>query len=90
MAVLSDERWKGKQSEPRIRVDYVYVCRGFKGSLDGLMRVFEIGQLVLDTSLSDWRRTNLKEACEQAKLPCCDMNENGSFRIHLPLLDSKR
>ena len=83
VAVIRDEQWKNKQSTPLIPVDYVYVCRGFKGSLQQLLHVFQIRQVVLDTSLSDWRRERLRQECEELHIPCREVSEKASFKIHL-------
>lgn len=83
IAVVKNEAWKNKQCNPPIRADYVYVCRGFKGSLQNLLHVFQVGQLVLDSSLSDWRQERLRQESEELHIPCSKVSEKGSFKIHL-------
>lgn len=58
-----------------MHVDYAYICRGFYGSVADLKRLFQIKQVVLDTSLEDSYREKLKRECEIYGLNYIDMSE---------------
>lgn len=66
-----------------LHVDYAYICRGFYGSVADLKRLFQIKQVVLDTSLEDSYQEKLKRECEFYGLNYIDMSEKGSYAILL-------
>lgn len=59
IAVLDDARWRTCESLSRLPLEYAYICRGFKGSLSQLDKLFVIRQVILDSSLSDAFREKL-------------------------------
>ena len=83
IGVLKDGRWRKKEMLPRIGVDFLYVCRGFKGSLDDLLRVFDCGGVVLDGSLGQFYRESLLRDCKERQIHCSELPANASFKIPL-------
>lgn len=83
ICVVSDDRWLDKTSGQLLDVDYMYVCKGFKGKIAALQRIFRIRKVILDTSLGDYRLHLLKKECESLGLDYVDMSPKGSFRILL-------
>lgn len=74
---------ENRQTAYPLSVDYVYICRGFKGSLKDVIPLFHIGRVVLDVSLSEAYREKLKQECETAGLDYIDISEKGSYAILL-------
>lgn len=81
VAVLKDSCWRKKQAGERLRLDYAYICRGFRGNMAGLLRVFEIRQVVFDGSLSPSYRDYLRAECVQNQIPFTELPSEGSYRI---------
>lgn len=81
VGLMKSSRWKGKQAASRLPLDYAYICRGFKGNITSLSRVFELKHVVLDLSLSDAYRLSLKEECKKLGIPCVEISSKGSWGI---------
>ena len=81
--MLSDGRWEGMAGKKRADVDYLYICRGYRGSLSDIGRLFRPRHVVLDASLwdSDWRRYATE--CKALGWDIYDMKEEGALRIPL-------
>ena len=83
IGVMNDDRWCDKQANRPLSLDYVYVTRGFKGSVAMLETMFRIKQIVLDTSLSEAYKSKLKLQCEERNISCIEMPENGTYVVPL-------
>lgn len=81
IAVLKDSTWRKKQSDKKLIVDYAYICRGFRGNVKGLSRVFKIRQVVFDASLNPSFRESLKAECMQSQIPFTELSAEGSYQI---------
>ena len=81
VAVLKDSTWRKKQAAEKLAVDYAYICRGFRGNVEGLSRVFEIRQVVFDGSLNPSYRKSLKAECMRYQIPFAELPAEGSYRI---------
>lgn len=81
IAVLKDAVWKDKESSIRLKVDYAYICRGFRGNVEDLLRVFEIRQVVFDASLNPVYRSYLSEECRRLQIPFTGTSLEGSYQI---------
>ncbi len=87
IGVLTDSRWRRKEASPRIKLDYLYLCRGFKGNVSSLLRVFECKQVILDKSLGPYYQKNIQKDCEAQGIHCLKVSLNGSFRVPLSKTD---
>lgn len=83
ICVLADNRWRNKSVDCLLDIDYMYLCKGFKGKLAPLQKIFRIRKIVLDTSLGEYRLSLLKEECRSLGLDYIDMSPKGSYRILL-------
>ena len=68
IAVLNDARWRTYEASSRFPLEYAYICRGFKGSLSQLDKLFAIRQVILDSSLNDAFREKLIRECQLLKI----------------------
>ena len=75
--VLSDDRWNACVPGSPLRIDYLYVCRGFYGKLSSLQTVFRPGTVVLDASLSKRQNERLADECRRLKWTFYDMRLSG-------------
>ena len=83
IGLMKSDRWCNKESDYRLPLDYLYICRGFKGSMETLAGLFEIRFVVLDSSLSDYYREKLVRECQLLKISYTDLSVNGSCLILL-------
>lgn len=85
VCMVTDNRWKQQRTGDGAvcRVDYLYICKGYTGQLAALTRLFLPGCIILDSSLSDYRRNRLKEECQQNHLHFISLSDEGSVRFLL-------
>ena len=84
VCMVTDNRWKQQRTDGAVcRVDYLYICKGYTGQLAALTRLFLPGCIILDSSLSDYRRNRLKEECQQNHLHFISLSDEGSVRFLL-------
>lgn len=83
IAVLDDARWRTCESSLRLPLEYAYICRGFKGGLSQLDKLFVIRQVILDSSLSDAFREKLIRECQLLKISYTDLSVHGSYSVVL-------
>lgn len=83
ICILTDNRWQNKSTSGLLNIDYMYLCKGFRGKIAPLQKIFRIRKIILDTSLSDYRSTRLKEECRSLGLDYIDISPKGSYRILL-------
>lgn len=83
VGLMKSSRWKGKQASGRLPLDYAYICRGFRGDVTSLSKIFLLRNVVLDTSLSDSYRLFLREECRKLGIPCIEISSKGSWGIVL-------
>ena len=85
VCMVTDNRWKQQRTDDVAvcRVDYLYICKGYTGQLAALTRLFLPGCVILDSSLSDYRRNRLKEECQQNHLHFISLSDEGSVRFLL-------
>ena len=79
IALANDARWKNKSSKERLSLDYVYICKGFSGTMEGLNDLFQINYVIFDASLNDAYRERLERECRSLGLAYCDITEKGSY-----------
>lgn len=85
VCMVTDNRWKQQRTDDGAvcRVDYLYICKGYTGKLAALTRLFLPGCVILDSSLSSYRRNRLKEECQQNHLHFISLSDEGSVRFLL-------
>lgn len=83
VCMLADDRWRNKQGDRLLDIDYMYLCRGYRGGIAPLQKIFRIQKIVLDTSLGSYKLSLLREECQRLGLDYIDMSQKGSFRILL-------
>ena len=79
--MLDSDKWSYRISEKRLNVDYVVICKGFKGHLNDVESLFETQNWVLHSSLTDfWRRRYIGELGEM-KITPFDMKKSGMLDV---------
>ena len=83
ICLLSDNRWRNKNSSCPLSVDYLYVSKGYQGGIEELTSLFSMGMVVLDTSLSDYYQNKIANDCVRLGIPYLLLSQKGSYRILL-------
>lgn len=83
ICLLSDNRWRNKNSSRPLSVDYLYVSKGYQGGIEELTSLFSIGMVVLDASLSDYYQNKIANDCVRLGIPYLLLSQKGSYRILL-------
>lgn len=83
ICMIHDNTWKNKCSSTPLKVDYLYLCKGYHGKLLWLMPLFNIHQVVIDSSLSEFRKERFKRECTLLGLPFISLSEKGAYQISL-------
>lgn len=63
------------------RLDYLYLCRGFRGDVRRLLKDTDPGLVVLDGSLSDYERQKYVTLCLEKKWKYHDMRLKGALKV---------
>lgn len=79
VCLVNDNRWKGMRSETPFPVDYLYLCKGYTGRIEPLVSLFAVRQIILDSSLSDYRQEALLEECRCLGIPSVSLSEQTSY-----------
>lgn len=83
VCLLTDSRWRNKTADRPLLIDYLYVCKGYRGRLEDLKTLFIIKKVILDSSLNTARLTELKDECRLLGLDFISISEKGSLYIDL-------
>ncbi|MGL5980362.1 MAG: ComEC/Rec2 family competence protein [Phocaeicola sp.] len=81
ICVVNDRYWSNKLAAEPLTVDYLYVCKGFSGDISSFNRLFDIGVVVLDGSLSRYHVDRFVSLCDSLQLPCVDLASTGSYKV---------
>ena len=81
---LRDHRWRGLETDsPPLPVDYLYVCRGYKGNIAELAALFSIKAVVFEPSYSKYYRELIIRDCIQLGIPYWEPDVRGGLRVLL-------
>ena len=81
--VLADNRWEGVRGRQCAKLCFLYVCRGFRGSLSELSSLFHPRCVVLDGSLWQSDRERYVEECRALGWKYYDMEDKGALKVAL-------
>ena len=82
ICLLYDDRWGNKISGVPVFID-LYVSHGYKGDMQELVSLFEVGTVVIDASLSEYYRERIISDCVRLGIPYLPLSEKGSVHILL-------
>lgn len=80
---LHDNRWEKLTASKRLPLDYLYVSKGFTGELRPMLNLFSINCIVLDTSLSKYRREQYLKECKELEIKCINLEKSRYLEIKL-------
>ena len=82
IGIINDNRWRYQKAKHKFRTDYLYVCHGYKGKIEELLAMFDTKKIILDSSLSQWRKDYYKVSCDSLSIPFVSI-EKGCYRIFI-------
>ena len=83
ICLLCDNRWRNRVADIPISIDYLYVSQGYKGGIKELASLFEVGTVVIDSSVSDYYQERIINDCIRLGISYLSLSEKGSVRISL-------
>lgn len=83
ICMVSDNRWQNKTTSQPLSMDYLYLCKGYDGQLDTLIRLFAPRCIILDSSLPDYRQKTFSDECRRLGIRFLSLSEKGSVRFLL-------
>ena len=81
LLMLHDDTWNKRTSATRFKLDYLYLCRGYKGRLDDLSMMFKPKCVILDASLGDYYSKIYRGECVKLGWKCYAIREKGALKI---------
>ncbi len=78
---MDSDQWSGYKSATPLKIDYLYITKGYNRLLSELLSVFTIHTVILDTSLPEHRRKRLKEECGELGIQFHCLQEKGYLEI---------
>lgn len=82
IGIINDNRWRYQKAKHKLQTDYLYICRGYKGNIEELLAMFDTKKIILDSSLSQWRKDHYKTSCDSLNIPFVSIEE-GSYKIFI-------
>lgn len=86
IGVMKSPHWKDVRLTGKTKLatlDYVYISRGFSGSITGLSGLFDIKNVIIDETVNERYREFLKGECEKLNIKYTEKSSQASFRILL-------
>lgn len=83
ICMINDDTWRNKTSDKPLYIDYLYICKGYKGKLVWLMPLFNAQKVVIDSSVSDYHREAYKKECRLLGMEFVSLSEKGAYQIAL-------
>lgn len=83
VCVVNDNQSRNKTSSQPLFIDYLYLCRGYGGGVEGLAGLFTVDTVILDVSLPDYRKEALISECRRLGIKILSLSDEGSLRFLL-------
>ena len=83
VCLLNNDYWQNKTTASVFPIDYLYICKGYKGSLMHLLSLFDVQCVILDSSLSEYYRGKLMDECVAGNIKYIDLSAQGNLEVSL-------
>lgn len=83
IGIINDNRWRNKTSSQPLFIDYLYIGKGYKGRLEELKSLFSFRKVILDASVSEYKKATFKEECQPWGVELISLSDEGSVRFLL-------
>ena len=81
ICLVNDDRWRRKSSSQKLPIDYLYISSGYRGTLEELVSLFDVQEVIVDASLSDFYRQRLEQECLEKRIPLHRLASEGIIEI---------
>jgi competence protein ComEC len=68
---------------PQQSVDILILSKNPKVYMTSLLKRFSVGQIVIDSSVPQWKAKRWEQDCDSLKIPCYNVGEKGAFVMNL-------
>lgn len=79
VCMINDNRWANKITVSPLHLDYLYLCRGYKGTVSQLTPLFSFSSVVLDTSLPEYQKSSFSDECKRLHIDCHSLSAEGAI-----------
>lgn len=79
LKLLSDKSWMDDKNG--FPVDILFLCKGFKGSMESLCALYPANYVVMDAGLHFMTRRRVERECAQLGVVCVDVAETGAVEF---------
>lgn len=83
ICMVTNHRWRNKTAVSPLSIHYLYLCKGYDGHLRELTKLFHPSYIILDASLSEYRKRLFEDECRQLGFHFISLSEEGSVRFLL-------
>lgn len=83
LLMVCDDRWERRKTDAPWPVDYLHVCRGFRGQLRHLQQLVSPKLVVLDASLTDYYLRRYRQECQELGWTAYEMRDKGALKVAL-------
>lgn len=79
VGIINDDYWNNKTAKTPLKIDYLYLCKGYMGRVEWLTHSFILNHVILDSSLSDSRKNALVNECNNLGINCTSLSEQAAL-----------
>ena len=83
VCIVNDNHWRNKSSTCPLSINYIYLCKGYNGTIEELTFLFKISHIILDSSISEYKKRAFSEECKHLGLSYLSLSEKGSVTFLL-------
>ena len=83
ICIVSDDRWHRYSTHIPLTIDYLYICKGYKGKLENLLNLFYAKQVIIDSSISNYWKATYEADCKRLGVRFHSLSDKGSARFLL-------
>lgn len=79
IGVFQDMYWMNKQVPTPLPLEVAYVRKEFRGDFEKLFSLFKIQRVVLESSVSSFRRDKIEQLCRDRNIEVISLDDFGSY-----------
>ncbi|KAA6311730.1 hypothetical protein EZS27_037203, partial [termite gut metagenome] len=83
ICIVNDNHWHNKEPVQPLKIDYFYLCKGYCGHLESLIRLFSTKKVIIDSSLSEYHKRSIIDECKRLEIDFVSLAENGAFCVRI-------
>ncbi|KAA6320641.1 hypothetical protein EZS27_029610 [termite gut metagenome] len=83
ICIVNGNHWHNKATLQSLKIDYLYLCKGYGGHLEPLIRLFSTKKVIIDSSLSEYYKRSIIDECKRLDIDFISLAENGAFCVKI-------